>query len=339
MRAVPRSGCIMTRASGTAANASASTTSMSRGSSSASRFSASSIDMPTTSATLANSEGCTEKPRRQEDPRVRAVDGVAQWREHRDQPADRQHVDNRCVGPQHAVVEQPTPPTPSASPIAMLKMCFFRNASGSAPASRRPCRVADRTSALLMTHSPSTDSSSAQSSRRIALSRCSSRADRRGGAHGVGRGAVAGAHCLLPRPRDGTAATPARRRACGRPAVRPIGPRRLHDRAVRADLRQRRRRVPARAARRREVDLAAGDAEHRLVELGDRRSCDPRAGAALRDHHHDGVLRLVGGRERVEPRRRFLAVDLAGPGLGRDRQLARAGTAPGRTARIRCPAR
>ena len=35
---------------------------MSRGSSSASRFSASSIAMPTTSATLANSEGCTEKP-------------------------------------------------------------------------------------------------------------------------------------------------------------------------------------------------------------------------------------------------------------------------------------
>ncbi len=35
---------------------------MSRGSSSASRFSASSIDMPTTRATLANSDGCTEKP-------------------------------------------------------------------------------------------------------------------------------------------------------------------------------------------------------------------------------------------------------------------------------------
>ena len=52
----------MTSASGTAANASASTTSTSRGSSSASRFSASSIAMPTTSATLANSDGCTEKP-------------------------------------------------------------------------------------------------------------------------------------------------------------------------------------------------------------------------------------------------------------------------------------
>ena len=52
----------MTSASGTAATASASTTSVSRGSASASRFSASSIDMPTTSATLAISEGWMEKP-------------------------------------------------------------------------------------------------------------------------------------------------------------------------------------------------------------------------------------------------------------------------------------
>ena len=52
----------MTSASGTAANASASTTSMSRGVSSASRFSDSSIAMPTTSATFANSDGWIEKP-------------------------------------------------------------------------------------------------------------------------------------------------------------------------------------------------------------------------------------------------------------------------------------
>jgi len=49
--------------------------------------------------------------------------------------------------------------------------------------------VADRTSALLITHSPRTDSSNAQSSRLIALSRFSNRADLRGGAtvYGAGR--------------------------------------------------------------------------------------------------------------------------------------------------------
>ncbi len=52
----------MTSPNGTAANASASTTSTSRGVSSASRFSDSSIAMPTTSATLANSDGWIEKP-------------------------------------------------------------------------------------------------------------------------------------------------------------------------------------------------------------------------------------------------------------------------------------
>jgi hypothetical protein len=52
----------MTRASGTAAKTSTRITSVLRGTSSASRFSDSSIAMPTTSATLAISEGCTEKP-------------------------------------------------------------------------------------------------------------------------------------------------------------------------------------------------------------------------------------------------------------------------------------
>ena len=60
--AVPRSGCSMTNASGTAEKASTSITSVLRGTSSASRFSDSSIAMPTTSATLASSDGCSEKP-------------------------------------------------------------------------------------------------------------------------------------------------------------------------------------------------------------------------------------------------------------------------------------
>ncbi len=52
----------MTSAMGTAASARTRTTSPSRGSLSPSRFSPSSIAMPTTMATLANSDGCTWKP-------------------------------------------------------------------------------------------------------------------------------------------------------------------------------------------------------------------------------------------------------------------------------------
>ena len=59
---VPRSGCSMISAIGTAASASASSTSPSRGPRSPSRTSASSIAMPTTSATFASSAGCTWKP-------------------------------------------------------------------------------------------------------------------------------------------------------------------------------------------------------------------------------------------------------------------------------------
>jgi hypothetical protein len=59
---VPRSGWSSTSASGTAASASACTTSTWPGVSVPSRFSARIIDMPTTSATLANSDGWIAKP-------------------------------------------------------------------------------------------------------------------------------------------------------------------------------------------------------------------------------------------------------------------------------------
>ena len=62
MIVVPRSGCSMISAIGTAATTSARPTSTIRGWSSASRFSDRIIARPTHSATLANSEGCTEKP-------------------------------------------------------------------------------------------------------------------------------------------------------------------------------------------------------------------------------------------------------------------------------------
>ena len=60
--AVPRSGCSMTSPSGTAARASTSGTSLPRDARSWVRRSASSTAIPATSATFANSLGCTWKP-------------------------------------------------------------------------------------------------------------------------------------------------------------------------------------------------------------------------------------------------------------------------------------
>ena len=59
---VPRSGCSMISAIGTAVSDSTSSTSVSRGTSSASRFSPRIIAMPTTIATLANSDGWIWNP-------------------------------------------------------------------------------------------------------------------------------------------------------------------------------------------------------------------------------------------------------------------------------------
>ena len=73
--------------------------------------------------------------------------------------------------------------------MPMLRMCFFRNACGSSPPSMAACWVADHTSAAPIAHSASTATSSVQSIRRSAESRCSSLDRRRGGGtvYGVGR--------------------------------------------------------------------------------------------------------------------------------------------------------
>jgi len=59
---VPKSGCSMIRSIGTAHSPSTARTSRSRGVDSPSRCSPSSMAMPTTIATLANSAGCTWNP-------------------------------------------------------------------------------------------------------------------------------------------------------------------------------------------------------------------------------------------------------------------------------------
>ena len=75
---VPTSGCSMISPTGTAATANAVATKPKDGRSSESARSARIIARPTQRATLANSDGCTEKPAGQQDPRVRAVDARAQ---------------------------------------------------------------------------------------------------------------------------------------------------------------------------------------------------------------------------------------------------------------------
>ena len=55
------------------------------------------------------------------------------------------------------------------------------------------------------------------------------------------------------------------------------------------------------------VDGLAVDAEQRLVDRPHRRARRQRTGAALRNHHHHDVLRVVGRRVRGEPRGGLLA--------------------------------
>ena len=105
--AVPRSGCSMTSASGTAREGEHQHhVGVARSRPRASRFSASSIAMPTTSATLANSDGCTEKPAGSTIHECEPLMVAPERGQHRDQADDRQHVDERRVGAQHAVVEE-----------------------------------------------------------------------------------------------------------------------------------------------------------------------------------------------------------------------------------------
>ena len=125
--------------------------------------------------------------------------------------------------------------------MTTLRMCFLRNACGSPPASMAACRVADQTSAAPIAASPSTATQQRPvqpAQHRVAVQQPGAAPRRR---HGVGRGAVAGAHpaplVLAPGPQVGhqagagvgAACRPGAARRCrrdGRPAAHGSGGRR-----------------------------------------------------------------------------------------------------------------
>ena len=126
---------------------------------------------------------------RQHDPGVRAVDGRA--RAATAPPPGRRS--RARTGPARRPAASgsrtPRPPRPARARSRRSGCASSGTPCGSPPESSAACRVADQTSAPPSAHSASTASSSVQSMRRSAESRCSSRAARRSGGtvYGVGR--------------------------------------------------------------------------------------------------------------------------------------------------------
>ena len=232
------------------------------------------------------------RSRRQHDPGVDAVDRRAQRSEHRDQPEDRERRRERARRRAACGSRTATPTAPSTSPMPMLSRCLFRKSCGSPPDSRAACRVADQTSSAPISDSARAASSSAQSSRAAPQSRrSSSSATVAAGRHGVRRGAVAGAHrrSSAGLATVGRSAGPASGTAVGcaaglrasrwcRPGASSAAPP--------SGAAGRRGRRPGRPC----LPLTP---KRRLVDLARPRARRAGAGAALADHHHDGVLRLV----------------------------------------------
>ena len=73
-----------------------------------------------TSATLANSDGCTEKPPGSTIQECAPLTVLPSGRQHGEQPEHRGDVDERRVGAQHPVVEAASSTAARASPMAML---------------------------------------------------------------------------------------------------------------------------------------------------------------------------------------------------------------------------